>query len=263
MDKSKLKRRYTGESAVEYENDRAGSEKWNREQETVRRFLSDAIVEYNISSILDVPIGTGRFFPLYREYSTKILGMDASEDMLAQAAEKETGTLDVELITGDIFALDETNINVDLVVCVRFLNWIETEDLSTILNNIATTSSKCAIIGVRTYPPDVDRSAPVSSTRTSMSTRVTSLPDRFGELSQRAIQILRQEGVPSLVQSTIAFIRRQFISESELNHTITVHNRTELDKSISDAGFEIVADELLEIGEDSSEYRFYLLQSSG
>lgn len=115
--------KYQGHIAKNYEKKREGSAKWLGEDLKVKEYLNRAL---RGTSILDIPCGTGRFFPYYRERQFKFIGMDISLDMLDQAQKKAAYDHQVEL--GDIFNIDTCNI-FDVVVCIRFMNLIEADDL--------------------------------------------------------------------------------------------------------------------------------------
>ena len=42
----------------------------------------------NLNSIIDIPIGTGRFLEFYKKYTFDIYGVDISADMLKKTKEK-------------------------------------------------------------------------------------------------------------------------------------------------------------------------------
>lgn len=115
--------RYLNQNAKLYESKRQRSAKWLGEDLKVKEFLNRTL---RGTSILDIPCGTGRFFPFYRERQFKFIGMDISLDMVEEANKKAAYEHQVEL--GDIFDIDTCNI-FDVVVCIRFLNLIEAKDL--------------------------------------------------------------------------------------------------------------------------------------
>src|SRR5690606_6662025 len=73
---------YDRERAENYERRRSGSLTWRREQEIVESFLALADPSPG-SSVLDVPVGTGRFNDLYQTFRLRTIGIDISADMLA------------------------------------------------------------------------------------------------------------------------------------------------------------------------------------
>jgi ubiquinone/menaquinone biosynthesis C-methylase UbiE len=115
--------RYVKANAWQYEKKRSGTSKWEGEDRKVKKFLNGFPIG---TSILDIPCGTGRFFPYYCEKQFKVLGMDISQDMLAEADKRAAPNIRVEM--GNIFDIDTCMI-FDVVLCIRFLNLIEADDL--------------------------------------------------------------------------------------------------------------------------------------
>lgn len=115
--------RYLGRNATLYESKRQRSAKWLGEDLKVKKFLTR---DLRGSSILDIPCGTGRFFPFYQSRHFKFIGMDISPDMVGQASQKTTYTDQARI--GNIFDIDICTV-FDVVVCVRFLNLIKANDL--------------------------------------------------------------------------------------------------------------------------------------
>jgi len=115
--------KYQGYLAKKYEKKRKGGAKWLGEDRKVKEFLNDLPAG---KSILDIPCGTGRFFPFYIDRQFKFMGIDISLDMLDQANKRTVYDYQTEL--GSIFDIDTCNI-FDVVVCTRFLNLIQGNDL--------------------------------------------------------------------------------------------------------------------------------------
>lgn len=119
----KTARRYLGDDAINYEAKRINTEKWRGEERKVKEFLKDIP---KLKSILDIPCGTGRFFDFYKEQGYKVLAMDISPGMLAEAQKRQSNN--IRLDTGSVFDLEICGV-FDVVLCIRFLNLIEPEDL--------------------------------------------------------------------------------------------------------------------------------------
>lgn len=149
MDSDTLKKRYTGSPVSEYEKVRKDSIDWSNEQRIVENLLFD-IVNEDIRSILEVPVGTGRFFGIYDNLSMNVLGIDASEDMMNQAKKKLTNESNIKLRKGDILNLDVSNFNPDIVICIRLLNWFDIKNMEKALFNLNKVNPKYIIIGAYT-----------------------------------------------------------------------------------------------------------------
>ena len=77
--------------------------------------------------VLDVPVGTGRFIPLYAERSYDVVGLDVSPHMIELAkAVPESAGMSVRL--GNIFATGEPDASFDCTVAVRIMHLIEHSD---------------------------------------------------------------------------------------------------------------------------------------
>lgn len=150
MDIENLKSRYRGSVAEEYDSRRTGTDKWEREQNAVAEYLDRIVDGRSDLTVLDVPVGTGRFMDLYREYSLAVVGVDVSPDMLDRAREKladDDGR--VTFLVGDVMDLDDVDVDPDVVVCIRFLNWLTLGDVRRALSNVVSKSPSHLVVGVR------------------------------------------------------------------------------------------------------------------
>lgn len=112
-----LRERYVGSVADQYEAKRASTDQWRLEEAALCEVLEAA----RPATVLDVPCGTGRFWPVYFEMGIDAAGYDISGDMLHQA--RERGWVDIE--QRSVFDVEGSW---DLAVCFRFLNWLERGD---------------------------------------------------------------------------------------------------------------------------------------
>jgi len=113
---------YYGDMAALYDEERARSKRWHREQtavETCLRGLPEAL------RVLDVPVGTGRFLAAYAARGHDVTGLDASEEMLSVARQRgaENGTR-LRLVKGDATQLPYDDGAFELVVSTRFLRHV-------------------------------------------------------------------------------------------------------------------------------------------
>jgi ubiquinone/menaquinone biosynthesis C-methylase UbiE len=150
MEYEKLSTAYTGGVASSYEARRTGSADWPKEQAAVERFLAGLPAG---SSIVDVPVGTGRFLEFYKRFGLKPVGRDISLDMLASAKSKADAlTLDIDLAKGDIRKLDIADRGVDTALCVRFVNWVDFAGFETAMKELARVAKTNIIVSVRVWP---------------------------------------------------------------------------------------------------------------
>lgn len=148
-----LSTRYAGRNAENYERQRSGT-KWVSEDRAVEQLLTHV---GEGSSILDVPVGTGRFFPYFSARKFKIYGADTSVDMIARArSNAERIGARVHLIESDILSLPYDDDTFDLVICIRFLNLIDWQGVGLVLHELTRVSRDKIMIGVRYFTPFSD-----------------------------------------------------------------------------------------------------------
>ncbi|MGV8839891.1 MAG: class I SAM-dependent methyltransferase [Bauldia sp.] len=146
MERRELSKAYTGAVAADYEDRRSQSGKWQAENETVRGLLADLT---RGGSILDVPVGTGRFLGLYREAGLAPVGADVSSDMLREAAKASEAP--IPLLAASIFALPFRSGGFDAALCIRLLNWLSASDLRLAVAELARVSRRHVIVGIRSH----------------------------------------------------------------------------------------------------------------
>ncbi len=124
---------YTEEEAASYEADRAVEPLWHIENAYIR----DLVMRRCDVSILDVPIGTGRFLEFYGD--RKVSGVDLSQSMLDMAQERAAylGIRDITLMKGSVVQLPFSDGEFDLVVCWRLLHLLPPESLAPALISMA------------------------------------------------------------------------------------------------------------------------------
>lgn len=133
--------RYRGEAARMYEAARVTRPQWDAEQQAV-----SSLMEGMSGTVLDCPVGTGRFLPLYHRLGLRCIGVDISEDMLDEARVKD-GAADLRL--GDIFRLGLPAVSVDISVCVRLLNLITEAEMVAAIAALCRVSRSAIILSIR------------------------------------------------------------------------------------------------------------------
>ena len=152
MEREKLSVKYHGDMAETYDDLREGTKQWLSEQQIVEGFLSTFGSEG--ATVLDVPVGTGRFFGAYAASEFVVTGVDISSSMLAKARVKaEEGSLAVELHEGTIESLDYLDGSFDLVICIRLMDWVPPDVLETALGELARVARRAIIVSIPTYTP--------------------------------------------------------------------------------------------------------------
>ena len=141
---------YYGDAARDYEQRRNYAKKWAREQDIVSGIASRLAPE---ATILDCPVGTGRFFEIYAEYSLHVIAADISGDMLSLAAEKARGLgLEVNLVEASMFELPLSEGWADLTVCGRLAAWLPKQDLVRALTELRRVTSGRVLITAHHRP---------------------------------------------------------------------------------------------------------------
>lgn len=141
---------YSGERAAEYESARSDDPKWKFEEDALVEAVS--ILSHEIQSIIDAPVGTGRFLEKYTSIreSIQIIGIDYSDDML-NIARRKNSSANIRFIEHDIIN-KYIPVEADLVVCFRFLNLVCTEAASMSLSNLMRSAKKYILFSIRTVP---------------------------------------------------------------------------------------------------------------
>ena len=137
--------RYHGNRALEYDEIRSQQEWWHRENQAMRTILSNL---EDCHSVLDVPCGSGRFFPLYHDFGMKTTGLDISHSMLKECREKhKSSSISPSLEQGSATAIPFGDCSFDLVVSFRFLQSIVSfDDAQKAIREMARVSSKYVVL---------------------------------------------------------------------------------------------------------------------
>jgi ubiquinone/menaquinone biosynthesis C-methylase UbiE len=97
-------------------------------------------------TVLDIPIGTGRFIPIYRELGfNQVIGMDVSEDMLLEARKRGGAMLQV----GNILDIPMVSGLVDWAVCVRLLNLISEDEMKRAVSEVCRVARAGVVLSIR------------------------------------------------------------------------------------------------------------------
>ena len=142
-----------------YKYDHGVSETYDCSREIERHWLLEDIFigkylqNRHIDSLLDLPVGTGRFFHHYSGIRNAT-GVDISEEMLLKAKEKLTllpheGS--VRLEQGDVFDLPFGDGAFDAVIVFRLLHLMPKTALDTAIKELCRVSRKDVV--VQTYVP--------------------------------------------------------------------------------------------------------------
>ncbi len=150
MNTADLLRHYSGKFVRDYEATRRSNPKWRFEEETLCGVLERLRDE--LSVILDAPVGTGRFLPVYEKKlrGVEIFCLDSSADML-QTARRRPGLFrknTYRFTPADIIAA-VPQMRADLSVCCRFLNLLDWDSARRVLANILSATDGYALFSIR------------------------------------------------------------------------------------------------------------------
>jgi ubiquinone/menaquinone biosynthesis C-methylase UbiE len=111
---------YHGDVAARYEEDRMKEPLWADEQEFVRRWTGHLS---RGATVLDLPVGTGRFLEILLTAGLRVRAMDISEDMLAEVRKRPVSAgADLVIARGDAEHLDLPDGAIDHVLCWRLFH---------------------------------------------------------------------------------------------------------------------------------------------
>jgi ubiquinone/menaquinone biosynthesis C-methylase UbiE len=219
----RLSSKYFGATAKQYESRRL-DRKWIAEQQTVEELVRDVP---DGSKVLDAPVGTGRLIPLLGSRSLVYCGLDVSVDMLAEARERaEECDAHVELRRGDLRSIPFPGGSFDLVICLRFLNWVDSEGVRDVVRELSRVSRRKLLVGVRYLTP------------------TNQLRTHGGDVLRRFASSV---GLPSLRTRRWGII---------------LHKKGELETIFAGAGLNIVEERLIERRWDCTDYVFYSLEKA-
>lgn len=146
--------KYDARVAQSYEDDRRCEDHWQAEQQFMSRYAAD----HRLGRLLDVPVGTGRFFECYAR-AESVVGVDVSAHMLQIARRKaaQAALQNVELIEGDVVGLPYPDACFDTVVCFRLMHLLPPHVVKAAFVELARVSAGSVLVQV--YAAD-ERSGP-------------------------------------------------------------------------------------------------------
>jgi Methyltransferase domain len=142
-------KKYRGKKAATYEAVRKKQLRWKIENQTVE----DMLQKENPSKVLDMPVGTGRFFSVYEKCGIACVGVDVSEEMLALAGRRikkmHASHPPVRVMIGDACNLPAKDREYPGVVCVRFLDLIDEDAMRKVVKELCRVALNFVILTIR------------------------------------------------------------------------------------------------------------------
>ena len=142
--------KYDREVAQTYDQSRQQERHWILEDRFVGKYMRSRPVE----DLLDLPVGTGRFFHHYTGVRN-VTGIDISEEMLLLAKEKLfllPPEVSVCLEQGDVFALPFVNAAFDVTIVFRLFHLMPETSLARAIKELCRVTRKDVV--VQTYVPE-------------------------------------------------------------------------------------------------------------
>lgn len=143
---------YQGTHAKDYEQLRTLNPKWQFEDRSLEEILQAHRTD--IRSVIDAPVGTGRFLDLYQRVlgDVRVHGLDRSTDML-DVARGVSASRHVALREQDILGAP-FDVRADAVVCFRFLNLLPWADAARAMRNLFAATDRLLVMAIRTVGDD-------------------------------------------------------------------------------------------------------------
>lgn len=145
--------KYHGQVAAGYDAKRETSDKWICEQRIIEEWLGELP---DGSTVLDAPMGTGRFMDICARKKFQLFGLDRQGDMLQQALIKAKGIgYDFKFKVGDVLQTGLPDKSVDCVTCIRLTRWLieehGPEGIQRLLRELQRVARQRIILTARVY----------------------------------------------------------------------------------------------------------------
>jgi ubiquinone/menaquinone biosynthesis C-methylase UbiE len=144
----KVSRQYRGKMASGYDEKRLRQKRWHEENRIVEEMLTSIKLP---GDLIDCPVGTGRFLPMYDKMKITGVGIDSSEEMLSVArtklSRKQKTTFAIEQGSADKLRFLDREFRT--CVCVRFFNLVEPDALKKCFAELSRVTSEHMICTVR------------------------------------------------------------------------------------------------------------------
>jgi ubiquinone/menaquinone biosynthesis C-methylase UbiE len=136
--------KYDIKVSTNYDSDRQNEEHWLKEN----NFVFQHFEKHRAEHLLDIPVGTGRFFEFY-ENINKITGIDISDAMLTEAEKKLQSLAYAEKIRlekGDVFNLKYRDASFDTIIVFRLFHLIPEDKLDDAIKELCRVGKRDIIV---------------------------------------------------------------------------------------------------------------------
>lgn len=125
---------YYGEIVDNYERERTSDPTWDAEQAVVAQYVE---LLDDSASLLDAPVGTGRFLSHYAQRNCQVTALDLSTDMLARSEQVASRLgLPLRSVQGSVLELPFEDNEVDHLVSFRLLTWFREDQFARSLHEM-------------------------------------------------------------------------------------------------------------------------------
>ena len=222
------KHTYKGSQATSYEANREKQPAWRREIAVINKLCREWLPG---STILDIPSGTGRLFPVFQRHGHQIWGGDISIDMLKQVSlshNKMPGLRGLAQLEAEHLPFVDDSF--DYVVCARFFHWgLPIEVAETILHEYTRIARK----GIILHGPMLKR-GPLARTADAVAVILHSRWGAPGEIARQTRQVIE-----SIKHRLEARLKRTEGSPSSDSEPIFSCSPPELERVVGSAGFSV------------------------
>jgi hypothetical protein len=191
---------------------------------------------------------------VYRKLGVQVLGYDISEDMIAEARSKIESGDPIEVGVKGFFEIED-DVTPDVLVSIRFLRWLDWDDVERFFERVEEWGVQTVIVGVRHKEKALSADRGVRRNTVGV----------FGEtrrLIRRSLRVLRAEGPGGMVKKGWAYVASKANRALALvrgEDTITRHGKQQIERLIRDAGYDIERREKIRQFSGREQYDIFLL----
>jgi ubiquinone/menaquinone biosynthesis C-methylase UbiE len=148
--------KYHGQVAAGYDAKRMNDPKWTCEQRIIEEWLGELP---DGATVLDAPMGTGRFMDICARKKFQLFGLDRQGDMLQQALIKAKGIgYDFKFKVGNVLETGMPDKSVDATLNIRITRWLSPDENVLLMKEMQRISRSKIIWTARVYGSPVARS---------------------------------------------------------------------------------------------------------
>ena len=211
------RRSYFGETAENYEQDRVAEPIWQKEQDFVRGYVTNLPKG---SSLIDVPLGTGRFIHLYRQYGLAAHGADVSSDMIRSVRSRGVPSSPAPPMTvADAVALPYPDLSFDYLICWRLFHLTPKKLMNRIVKELARVTRRELVFQV--FSVNLETRNPVARSLTRVGRSVL-----FPLVCAKKALTRREQALPWLHIRSFMHYEQDILASFEASNLELLHSTT-------------------------------------